>query len=48
MKLYYSDANGMSGTDLVYLIREAGMAGRPPRAPDPAHPRVELTIEETP
>lgn len=38
----------MSGSDLVYLIREAGMAGRPPRAPDPARPRVELTIEETP
>ena len=40
----------MDGRTATYLIREAGMAGRPPRTatPDPAHPRVELTIEETP
>ena len=39
----------LDGATFAFLIREAGMAGRPPRTatPDPAHPRVELTIEET-
>lgn len=34
--------------DLVALLRAAGYGDEDTATPDPAHPRVELTIEETP